>query len=182
VVLVLDRLEGDVLSSRADLEKALRSYDAGLYAGAFDGSRIKIDIGANWKEDKRGHAVVRCPVTINGFDPFATRRELKTYLEVFRWYCPKSDRTAVLILRSPHPFQEDDAVWNDDATRQGRNDFGKLGYGGPCPPSGAHRYVFRLYALDARLSLEEGVTREPLLRAMKGHVLAEGRLMGKYSR
>jgi Raf kinase inhibitor-like YbhB/YbcL family protein len=68
------------------------------------------------------------------------------------------------------------------AARQGRNDFGKLGYGGPCPPRGTHRYVFLLYALDAPLNLKPGATRDDLLRAMKGHILAEGRLMGRYSR
>jgi Raf kinase inhibitor-like YbhB/YbcL family protein len=66
--------------------------------------------------------------------------------------------------------------------RHGKNDFGQLGYGGPCPPGGTHRYVFRLYALDARLDLKPGATRKELLQAMKGHILAEGRLMGRYSR
>ena len=68
-----------------------------------------------------------------------------------------------------------------DAT-QGKNDFGKVGYGGPCPPSGTHRYVFRLYALDARLELGPEATRADVLKAMKGHILAEGRLIGKYTR
>jgi Raf kinase inhibitor-like YbhB/YbcL family protein len=66
--------------------------------------------------------------------------------------------------------------------RQGKNDFGKIGYGGPCPPSGTHRYIFRLYALDTRLEPLAGATRGTLLTALKGHVLAEGRLMGKYQR
>jgi hypothetical protein len=108
---VLYRLEGDVLASRDDMKKALRSYDAGLYAEKFEGSRIKIDIGEDRKADKLGHAVVRRSITIDGFDPFATRRELKTYLEVFRWYCPESKKTEVLILRSPREFKEDDEVW-----------------------------------------------------------------------
>jgi hypothetical protein len=81
---VLYRLEGDVLASRDDMEKPLRSYDAGLSAGKFEGSRIKIDISEDRKADKLGHAVVRRSITIDGYDPFATRRELKTYLEVFR--------------------------------------------------------------------------------------------------
>ncbi|HWE40457.1 MAG TPA: YbhB/YbcL family Raf kinase inhibitor-like protein [Isosphaeraceae bacterium] len=68
------------------------------------------------------------------------------------------------------------------AARQGKNDFGKLGYGGPCPPGGTHRYVFRLYALDAVLGLDPGASREQVLRAMTGHVLAEGRLTGRYRR
>jgi len=67
--------------------------------------------------------------------------------------------------------------------RQGRNDFGKPGYGGPCPPAGpAHRYYFRLYALDAKLELGGGATRADLERAMRGHVLAHAELMGRYRR
>lgn len=66
--------------------------------------------------------------------------------------------------------------------RQGKNDFRKVGYGGPCPPVGTHRYVFTLYALDRELALAAGVTKAQLSAAMKGHVLAEGRLTGKYSR
>jgi Raf kinase inhibitor-like YbhB/YbcL family protein len=66
--------------------------------------------------------------------------------------------------------------------RQGKNDFGKIGYGGPCPPSGTHRYFFRLYALDAAPELGTGPTRPHVLKAITGHILAEGRLMGKYSR
>jgi Raf kinase inhibitor-like YbhB/YbcL family protein len=65
---------------------------------------------------------------------------------------------------------------------QGKNDFGKPGYGGPCPPSGTHRYFFRIYALDTELGLGPATTRQDLLRSIKGHVLAEGELMGTYSR
>jgi hypothetical protein len=65
---------------------------------------------------------------------------------------------------------------------QGTNDFRNIGYRGPCPPSGTHRYVFKLYALDGEVSLPPGATKEDLLRAMEGHVLAEGKLSGKYSR
>jgi len=66
--------------------------------------------------------------------------------------------------------------------KQGTNDFRKLGYGGPCPPSGTHRYFFKLYALDREVKLPAGATKADLERAMEGHVLAEGTLMGKYSR
>ncbi len=67
--------------------------------------------------------------------------------------------------------------------RQGRNDFGKIGYGGPCPPPGKpHRYFFRLYALDQVLGLRPGATRDELERAMKGHVVATAELMGTYGR
>ncbi|HEY0384353.1 MAG TPA: YbhB/YbcL family Raf kinase inhibitor-like protein [Pyrinomonadaceae bacterium] len=68
------------------------------------------------------------------------------------------------------------------AAVQGINDFQKIGYDGPCPPSGTHRYYFKLYALDTELPLEPGATKEQLLEAMKGHVLAEGQLMCKYHR
>jgi len=66
--------------------------------------------------------------------------------------------------------------------RQGTNDFYRTGYGGPCPPSGTHRYFFRLYALDRGLDLEPGATKEQLFRAMRSHVLEEAALMGRYRR
>jgi Raf kinase inhibitor-like YbhB/YbcL family protein len=65
---------------------------------------------------------------------------------------------------------------------QGTNDFRKIGYGGPCPPRGTHRYVFKLCALDTEVALASGATRADLDRAMKGRVLAEAALTGKYSR
>lgn len=69
-----------------------------------------------------------------------------------------------------------------DGTKQGTNDFRKIGYGGPCPPGGTHRYYFKLYALDTELSLDAGATKADVTRAMQGHILAECRLMGRYSR
>jgi Raf kinase inhibitor-like YbhB/YbcL family protein len=65
---------------------------------------------------------------------------------------------------------------------QGTNDFRKIGYGGPCPPGGTHRYLFKLYALDAELKLAAAATKADVERAMAGHILAEGTLTGKYSR
>jgi len=65
---------------------------------------------------------------------------------------------------------------------QGKNDFGKIGYGGPCPPGGTHRYFFKLYALDAELNLKPGATKSELLKSMEGHVIAQGQLMGTHSR
>jgi Raf kinase inhibitor-like YbhB/YbcL family protein len=65
---------------------------------------------------------------------------------------------------------------------QGTNDFGKSGYGGPCPPSGAHRYYFKIFALDRDLDLPFGAKRSQLDAAMKGHVIAQGQLMGRYAR
>lgn len=70
-----------------------------------------------------------------------------------------------------------------EGRRQGSNDFLKTGYGGPCPPPGkAHRYFFKLYALDSKLDLKSGAGKKELEHAMKGHVLAEAQLMGKYQR
>jgi Raf kinase inhibitor-like YbhB/YbcL family protein len=70
-----------------------------------------------------------------------------------------------------------------DGSRQGRNDFGRVGYGGPCPPRGpAHRYFFKLYALNARLDLPAGATKADVERAMKGKILGQAQLMGKYKR
>ena len=86
-------------------------------------------------------------------------------------------------------------VWNIDpgtkqiaensvpkAAVQGRNDFRKTSYGGPCPPSGTHRYFFKLYALDTRLGLKTGATKQDVERAMKGHVLGEAHTVGLYKR
>ena len=67
--------------------------------------------------------------------------------------------------------------------KQGLTDFQRVGYGGPCPPEGKpHRYFFKLYALDAELVLESGKSKEELLKAMKGHILAQGELVGRYGR
>ena len=70
-----------------------------------------------------------------------------------------------------------------DGTHQGKNDFKRIGYGGPCPPSGKpHRYFFRLYALDTKLDLKAGASRSELEHAMKGHVLSQTSLKGTYGR
>jgi hypothetical protein len=67
--------------------------------------------------------------------------------------------------------------------RQGLNDFRRIGYGGPCPPPGKpHRYFFKLYALDTKLNLKPRATKQDVERAMRGHVLAQAELMGKYRR
>ena len=86
-------------------------------------------------------------------------------------------------------------VWNIDpktreivegsvpkGAKQGMNDFQKLDYGGPCPPSGTHRYFFKLYALDALLNLEKGATKAVLEKAMQGHLLAQTQITGLYQK
>jgi|SRR5438093_9620659 len=70
-----------------------------------------------------------------------------------------------------------------NGAKQGKNNFGKIGYGGPCPPSGpAHHYHFKLYALDQLTGLKSKVTKQQVLDAIKGHVLAETQLVGTYKR
>ena len=65
---------------------------------------------------------------------------------------------------------------------QGKNGFGKIAYGGPCPPSGTHRYYFRLYALDRHVALPSGSDRREVDAAIRGHIVAETELMGRYAR
>ena len=69
-----------------------------------------------------------------------------------------------------------------DGSRHGQNSWRRLDYGGPCPPSGTHRYFFKLYALDTMLDLEAGEGKKQVLQAMEGHILAQAELMGVYSR
>jgi Raf kinase inhibitor-like YbhB/YbcL family protein len=81
----------------------------------------------------------------------------------------------------PEKVPASEALSNN--AKQGKNDFQKIGYGGPAPPPGKpHRYYFKLYALDIDPGLKAGATKQELLHAMKGHVLGEGQLMGTYQR
>ena len=65
---------------------------------------------------------------------------------------------------------------------EGMNDFGKYSYGGPCPPSGTHRYFFKVYALDVKLDLSQSSIKKDIERMMEGHIIAEGKMIGLYSR
>lgn len=69
-----------------------------------------------------------------------------------------------------------------DGILQGVNSFGKIGYGGPCPPGGAHRYMFKLYALDTLMDVEAGLSKHELLSVMDGHVISGAGMMGVYER
>jgi Raf kinase inhibitor-like YbhB/YbcL family protein len=66
--------------------------------------------------------------------------------------------------------------------KHGKNSWSKFGYGGPCPPSGTHRYFFKIYALDTSLNLAPGVIKAEVEKAMQGHIVAQGQLMGRYKR
>jgi Raf kinase inhibitor-like YbhB/YbcL family protein len=108
---------------------------------------------------------------------------------------PENTRTLALIVEDPDaPRGTFDhwLVWNifpNEAIAEGSNpgvsgtnSFGKTGYGGPCPPSGSHRYFFRVYALDTELDIPAGSDKRTLQEAMKGHILGQGELMGKYQK
>lgn len=83
----------------------------------------------------------------------------------------------------PEAVPREEEVGGPTPLRQGENDFGETGFGGPCPPEGEeHRYVFRLLALDAELALEPGADAGAFRAAAEGHVLAEARLSGTYER
>lgn len=65
---------------------------------------------------------------------------------------------------------------------QGKTSFGEVGYGGPCPGSGEHRYFFKFYALDRQLDLQEGASKKEVEQAMEGHIVEQEKLVGKYER
>ena len=110
---------------------------------------------------------------------------------------PKNAKTLALVMDDPDaPGGTFDhwVVWNIPTNTNavgegqppqgvmGRTGFGKNAYGGPCPPGGEHRYYFKLYALDTSLDLKPGSSKADLERAMKGHIVAEAKTMGRYKR
>lgn len=108
---------------------------------------------------------------------------------------PEATRTLAIIVEDPDApggIFDHWVVWNispNEAIAEGSNvgingtnSFGKTGYGGPCPPSGEHRYFFRVFALDAELGLLPGSGKKELNDAMRGHVLASAELMGMYQK
>ena len=80
------------------------------------------------------------------------------------------------------PEQVPPAGTLENGARQGINDFRRIGYGGPCPPGGTHRYYFKLYALDSFLESDPGITKNELLEIMDTHILVETELMGRFRR
>ena len=108
---------------------------------------------------------------------------------------PKETQSLALIVDDPDaPMGTWDhwVVWNIPPAEkimensvpgtEGLNDFRRRSYGGPCPPSGTHGYFFKVYALDTRLDLSPSSRKKDVERAMKGHVIAEGELVGLYRR
>ena len=108
---------------------------------------------------------------------------------------PKEAQSLALIMEDPDAPNGTFTHWliwdipvlhtimeNEAPGVQGRNDFGDNKYGGPCPPDGTHRYYFRLYALQEKLNLPEGSSKEELLKAIEPVKLAKAELMGKYNR
>ncbi|MGB9927041.1 MAG: YbhB/YbcL family Raf kinase inhibitor-like protein [Methanosarcina sp.] len=108
---------------------------------------------------------------------------------------PEEAESLVLIMDDPDAPMKTFThwiVWNIEPVAkieedsipgiEGLNDFRKIGYGGPCPPSGTHRYFFRVYALDRQIELKAGAGRKELESEMIGHIVAEGELMGKVSK
>ena len=110
---------------------------------------------------------------------------------------PKNAKTMALIVDDPDApgmTWTHWVVWNIPASEtveieedsvpgtEGENDSGRNAYGGPCPPSGTHRYFFRVFALDSELGLEEGTSRRVVEDEIEKHKVADGVLMGRYSR
>jgi Raf kinase inhibitor-like YbhB/YbcL family protein len=88
----------------------------------------------------------------------------------------------VLFNLSPDTRDLPEQAASPAGAQDGQNSWKRTGYGGPCPPSGAHRYFFKLYALDTTLNLPAGATKAQVLKAMEGHILAQAEVMGVYSR
>ena len=108
---------------------------------------------------------------------------------------PEDTKTLAIIMEDPDAPGSDFTHWllwnispseeiaeNTNQGVSGINDFGKTGYGGPCPPSGAHHYYFKIYALDKELNITAGENKNALLEGMNGHIVATGELMGRYKK
>ena len=103
---------------------------------------------------------------------------------------PNEAKTLAIIMDDPDAMKAVGKVWvhwltyhdvNNTAKIEGKTDFGEIGYGGPAPPDGRHTYIFKGYALDTVLDLNEGYSKQELEDAMKGHILAEAKLTGTFA-
>jgi Raf kinase inhibitor-like YbhB/YbcL family protein len=86
------------------------------------------------------------------------------------------------VPSNTHAISEGASSFLPGGAKQGQNSYGNVGYVGPCPPFGSHHYIFRVYAVDSSVNLPTGATKEQLIRAIRGHVLATGKTVGIYSR
>ena len=93
---------------------------------------------------------------------------------------PRGTFTHWIVYNIPPNVDHLDENWHAANVREGKNGWGELGYGGPRPPSGEHRYFFHLYALDRRLDIPNGPERSRVENAIRGHVLAEAECMGRF--
>jgi len=110
---------------------------------------------------------------------------------------PEDTQILALIMDDPDAMEAVGKVWvhwlvfgpidlsskflNANLRREGKSDFGEIGYGGPAPPNGRHTYIFKAYALDTMLDLKEGYSKQDLEKAMDGHILAEAKLTGTFT-
>lgn len=108
---------------------------------------------------------------------------------------PQDTHMVALIMDDPDAMAAVGKVWvhwlvfdenslnfsHGNLCRNGKNDFGEIGYGGPAPPNGRHTYIFKAYALDNTPDLKEGYSKQELEETMKGHILAEARLTGTFA-
>ena len=95
------------------------------------------------------------------------------------WVAWNIDPTNII----PENISKKDQITSPIKGLQGKNDFGRVGYNGPCPPKGRpHRYFFKIYALDIALNLSKGATKSDLEKAMKGHILQQGETIATYGR
>lgn len=109
---------------------------------------------------------------------------------------PEGTQILALIMDDPDAMEAVGKVWvhwlvfssitlspkfpNTNLRREGKSDFGEIGYGGPAPPNGCHTYIFKAYALDTILDLKEGYSKQDLEQVMHGHILAEAKLTGTF--
>ncbi len=103
---------------------------------------------------------------------------------------PSSTTTLALIMDDPDAMGAVGKVWvhwlqyhnlSTSSPIEGKTDFDEIGYGGPAPPDKRHTYIFKAYALDAELKLQEGYSKQDLEDAMKGHIIAEAKLTGTFT-
>lgn len=87
-----------------------------------------------------------------------------------------------LVYNIPSTTVKLDALSLPEGVKQGKTDFQRIGWGGPCPPSGTHRYFFKLYAIDKQLDLPQGVRKPELEKAIKDHIIEKAELIGLYQR